>query len=68
MRGMNGYTHIAKALVELLNKDFVDATATQRVYDLLADLMTNLDESLTMLHAAEASSIIAFEAYLVVCW
>jgi len=28
---MNGYTHIAKALVELLNGEFVDETAVGKV-------------------------------------
>jgi hypothetical protein len=35
MKGMNGYTHIAKALVELLNGEFVDGAAVGKVYQLL---------------------------------
>lgn len=32
---MNGYTHLAKALVELLNGDFVDESAVGKVSALL---------------------------------
>jgi hypothetical protein len=35
MKGMNGYTHIAKALVELLNGEFVDESAVGKVAGLL---------------------------------
>jgi len=35
MKGMNGYTHIAKALVELLNTEFVNEAAVGKVSQLL---------------------------------
>jgi len=35
MKGMNGYTHIAKALVELLNGEFVNEAAVGKVSQLL---------------------------------
>lgn len=37
MKGMNGYTHLAKALLTLA-QDFANTGAVQKVLDLLLDL------------------------------